>query len=40
MQKNAYEEMFSVEDKHWWYVGLHDLVLVLSNRLFLGKKVK
>jgi len=33
MEKNAYAEMFSVEDKHWWYVGLHDLVVSLSNTL-------
>jgi len=34
MEKNAYNEMFAVEDKHWWYVGLHDLIVVLSNRFF------
>jgi len=34
MEKNAYNEMFAVEDKHWWYVGLHDLILLLSNRFF------
>jgi 2-polyprenyl-3-methyl-5-hydroxy-6-metoxy-1,4-benzoquinol methylase len=33
MNKNAYFEMFAVEDKHWWYVGLHDLVVVLANKL-------
>ena len=33
MNKNAYAEMFAVEDRHWWYVGLHDLVVVLANKL-------
>ena len=34
MKKNAYTEMFAVEDSHWWYVGLHDLVSLLSKKLF------
>ena len=34
MEKNAYDEMFAVEDNHWWYVGLHDLALEISDRLF------
>ena len=40
MNKNAYEEMFAVEDSHWWYVGLHDLVTVISNRLFPPEHIK
>jgi len=40
MEKNAYDEMFAVEDKHWWYVGLHNLVVVLSNKLFSQKQLK
>jgi len=40
MEKNAYDEMFAVEDKHWWYVGLRDLVLLLSRRLFSKGKLK
>jgi SAM-dependent methyltransferase len=34
MKKNAYAEMFAVEDKHWWYVILHDLVRLLSETKF------
>jgi SAM-dependent methyltransferase len=40
MEKNAYDEMFAVEDKHWWYVGLHDLVILLSNTLFPQRSLK
>jgi hypothetical protein len=34
MKKNAYSEMFAVEDTHWWYVILHDLVNLLSDTQF------
>jgi 2-polyprenyl-3-methyl-5-hydroxy-6-metoxy-1,4-benzoquinol methylase len=34
MKKNAYKEMFAVEGTHWWYIGLHHLVQLLSERLF------
>ena len=40
MKKNAYDEMFAVEGKHWWYIGLHDLVLLLSKRLFPNRTLK
>ncbi len=40
MKKNAYTEMFAVEDKHWWYVGLHDLVVSLCTRLFPDQRLK
>ena len=40
MEKNAYTEMFAVEDKHWWYVGLHDLVLLLVKELFQNQTLK
>jgi len=40
MEKNAYDEMFAVEDKHWWYVGLHDLVLLLVKELFPNRTLK
>jgi len=33
MEKNAYAEMFAVEDHHWWYIGLHDLIVLLTNTL-------
>jgi len=33
MKKNAYTEMFNVESRHWWYVGLHDLIILLSETL-------
>jgi len=40
MKKNAYTEMFAVEDTHWWYIGLHDLVSLLSNKLFSHQTLK
>jgi 2-polyprenyl-3-methyl-5-hydroxy-6-metoxy-1,4-benzoquinol methylase len=40
MKKNAYYEMFAVEDKHWWYVGLHELVLLLINKLLPHQNLK
>lgn len=39
MKKNAYAEMFAVEDQHWWYVGLHHLILLLVNIYFPTKKL-
>ena len=33
MKNNAYEEMYLVESSHWWYMGLHDLVLYLVKNL-------
>jgi len=40
MNKNAYEEMFAVEDKHWWYVGLHDLAVLLINEFLPQGQLK
>ena len=40
MRKNAYLEMYNVEDTHWWYVGLHDLVLSLAKKLFPYRTLK
>jgi SAM-dependent methyltransferase len=40
MEKNAYDEMFAVEDKHWWYVGLHNLVVLLINELLPQRQLK
>jgi SAM-dependent methyltransferase len=40
MKKNAYAEMFAVEDNHWWYVGLHDLVVLLTNELMPQQQLK
>jgi len=34
MKNNAYVEMYQVETQHWWYVGLHDLISVLTDKLF------
>jgi SAM-dependent methyltransferase len=27
MNEREYERMFQVEDRHWWYAGLHELIL-------------
>jgi SAM-dependent methyltransferase len=40
MKKNAYEEMFKVEDRHWWYVVLHDLARLLSDTKFSRRPLK
>ncbi len=40
MKKNAYDEMFAVEDTHWWYIGLHDLVFFLTNKQFPHRNLK
>ncbi|RME58453.1 class I SAM-dependent methyltransferase, partial [Candidatus Parcubacteria bacterium] len=40
MKKQAYQEMFQVENTHWWYRGLHDLVLHLLDKWFPGKSLK
>jgi len=32
--------MFAVEDNHWWYVGLHDLVITLCKTQFSQRPVK
>ena len=37
MKKNAYFEMYNVESRHWWYVGLHDLILHLAESQFTGR---
>lgn len=36
MKKNAYAEMYNVESRHWWYVGLHDLILHLAETQYSG----
>jgi 2-polyprenyl-3-methyl-5-hydroxy-6-metoxy-1,4-benzoquinol methylase len=40
MKKNAYDEMFAVEEAHWWYVTLHDLVTRISKRQFPRQGIK
>jgi SAM-dependent methyltransferase len=40
MEKKAYEEMHAVENTHWWYVGLHNLVLLLLRKYFSDQKLK
>ncbi|WP_243372318.1 class I SAM-dependent methyltransferase [Geotalea sp. SG265] len=34
MNQREYKRMFGVEDRHWWYVGLHELIL----ETFAGEK--
>ena len=40
MKNSAYAEMFAVEDVHWWYVGLHDLVITITNKLMPQQYLK
>ena len=37
MEKHEYKTMFSVEDNHWWYAGLRNLVLSFIDKLTHGK---
>jgi len=37
MEKQVYQEMFDIEETHWWYRGLRDLVFS-SIRRVLGEK--
>jgi len=37
VKNNAYKEMFAVEDHHWWYVGLHNLVMLLTEKYYSGQ---
>jgi len=32
MEPNQYKYMFEVEDKHWWYVGNHEMFLQLLQK--------
>jgi 2-polyprenyl-3-methyl-5-hydroxy-6-metoxy-1,4-benzoquinol methylase len=32
MNPREYRQMFQVEDSHWWYVGLHELILAVVAR--------
>ncbi|SNB44905.1 bifunctional 2-polyprenyl-6-hydroxyphenol methylase/3-demethylubiquinol 3-O-methyltransferase UbiG [Geobacter sp. DSM 9736] len=38
MNKPEYERMYRVEDSHWWYRGLHDLVIRHVSRESAGRK--
>lgn len=40
MKKEAYKEMFMVEDEHWWYVTLHELVTLLSATHFSAQPLR
>ena len=31
MEQTVYENMYNVEDRHWWYVGLRDIVFSSVN---------
>ena len=33
MEAGEYRALFGMEDSHWWYVGLHELVLAWGRRL-------
>jgi SAM-dependent methyltransferase len=37
MDKKEYRVIYSVEDDHWWYVGLRRLVLAFINNFVRGK---
>lgn len=32
MNSAEYQRMYEVEDRHWWYVGLHELILAAVER--------
>ena len=31
MNRREYRHMFEVEDRHWWYIGLHELILATGR---------
>lgn len=37
MEANEYETMYHREEDHWWYVGLHDLVLTSLRTYCAGR---
>lgn len=42
MNSVEYQRMYEVEDSHWWYVGLHELILasVRTESLRLGRPLR
>lgn len=38
MNQREYRLMFEVEDRHWWYVGLHELILSIVGRIAAGRR--
>lgn len=38
MNQREYRRMFEVEDRHWWYVGLHELIVTTIGRLASSAK--
>ena len=40
MQESAYDDLFNAEDKHWWYLGLYDLVQLSCRRLFIERSLR
>ena len=40
MNRSAYDEMFEIEDKHWWYLGLHDLIMVILDRFLPNRPLR
>ncbi|HEY5999061.1 MAG TPA: class I SAM-dependent methyltransferase [bacterium] len=38
MNAREYRAMFEAEDRHWWYVGLHELVVAIVGRLAAGRR--
>ena len=39
MRKAEYEIMFREEDSHWWYIGLHDLILSYVPQALPGLRI-
>lgn len=37
MEAHEYETMFSVEDRHWWYVGMRRITSQLVTRYYPGR---
>src|SRR3989338_314758 len=38
MEQEAYKSMFELEQAHWWYKGLHELLLVTVQKIADGNK--
>lgn len=38
MEQEAYKSMFELEEAHWWYRGLHELLFVTVQKMSNGNK--
>ncbi|MBI3342374.1 methyltransferase type 11, partial [Candidatus Curtissbacteria bacterium] len=39
MQKYLYQDLYELEDKHWWHIGKRLLCLAFIEKYFKGGKI-